>query len=141
MTIEKRRFIRFTLDIPALCFSANGEEIEVMIRQLSVGGCQADWNESIFSGDIFRIEFQLPNKNRLPLTGKVIYRLQGKWVGVKFDEITQFEQELIARIISDNLESAGLPLLVDPFTVPPGYVAEDARREAIANQLKEKSLV
>mgnify|MGYP001187791279 FL=1 len=141
MTIEKRRFIRFSLDIPAFRFAEKGEEIQVMIRQLSVGGCQADWDESVFSDDEFRLEFPLPNKNRLPLTGKVIYRLPGKWIGIKFEGISQFEQELIARIISDNLESAGLPLLVDPFTAPPGYVGEDARRDAIAEQLKEETIL
>ena len=138
MTIEKRRFIRFSLDIPSFRFAENGYEKEVMIRQLSVGGCQVDWDDSDFTDEIFRLEFPLPNKNRLPLTGKVIYRLPGKWVGIKFEEISQFEQELIAVIISDSLEKAGLPLLVDPFTAPPGYVGEDARREALVEHLKEE---
>lgn len=138
MTIEKRRFIRFSLDIPSFRFAENGNEIEVMIRQLSVGGCQVDWDDSDFTDDDFRLEFPLPNKNRLPLKGKVIYRLPGKWLGIKFEDISQFEQELIAVIISDSLEKAGLPLLVDPFTAPPGYVGEDARREALVEHLKEE---
>ena len=139
MTIEKRRFVRFSLDIPTFLLSEEGEEIKSMIRQLSVGGCQADWNESNFTKDEFRLEFPLPNKNRLPLLAKVIYRLPGKWIGIKFEGICKFEQELIAQIISESLQSAGLPLLVDPFTAPPGYVGEDSRREAIAEQLKEET--
>ncbi|MEK7724895.1 MAG: PilZ domain-containing protein [Acidobacteriota bacterium] len=139
MTIEKRRFIRFSLDIPAFRYAEEGEELQVMIRQLSVGGCQADWNESIFPDNEFRFEFPLPNKNRLPLTGKVIYRLPGKWIGIKFEDISRFEQELLASIISDSLEGAGLPLLVDPFTAPPGYVGEDARRDAITERLREET--
>lgn len=137
MTIEKRRYIRFSLDIPAFRFDENGEGIKVMIRQLSVGGCQIDWENSEFNDDMFRLEFPLPNKNFLPLTAKVTYRLPGKWVGIKFEDISHFEQELIAVIISDSLEKAGLPLLVDPFTAPPGYVGEDVRRQVIAEQLKE----
>lgn len=137
MTIEKRRFIRFSLDIPAYLMGEEGEEIRAMIRQLSVGGCQADWNESYFQKDEFRLEFPLPNKNRLPLVAKVIYRLPGRWIGIKFEGICKFEQELLAQIISDSLDSAGLPLLVDPFTAPPGYVGEESRRVEITEQLKE----
>lgn len=137
MTIEKRRFIRFSLDIPAFLMGEEGDEVRAMIRQLSVGGCQADWSDNLFLKDEFRLEFPLPNKNRLPLTAKVIYRLPGRWIGIKFEGICKFEQELLAQIISDSLNSAGLPLLVDPFTAPPGYVEEDARRVEIAEQLKE----
>lgn len=139
MTIEKRRYIRFSLDIPAFRFGEQGEEIKVMIRQLSVGGCQVDWVDSAFDDEEFRLEFPLPNKNRLPLTGKVIYRLPGNWIGIKFEEISHFEQELLVVIIGDSLEKDGLPLLVDPFTAPPGYIGEDVRRDAITEQLKEES--
>lgn len=141
MTIEKRRHIRFSLDIPAFRFAENGAEIRVMIRQLSVGGCQLDWDNSDFPEEEFRLEFPLPNKNRLPLIGKIIYRLPKKWIGIKFEGICRFEQELIAVIIGDSLEKAGLPLLVDPFTAPPGYVGEEVRREFITEQLQEESLV
>jgi hypothetical protein len=141
MTIEKRRYIRFSLDVPAFRFAEESKESQVMIRQLSLGGCQMDWDESVFPDDEFRLEFPLPNKNRLPLSGKVIYRLPGRWVGIKFEDISRFEQELISIIIADSLEKAGLPLLVDPFTAPPGYVGEEVRREFIAEQLKEESLV
>lgn len=121
MSIEKRRFIRFSLDIPAFSRKYDGESREIMINQISIGGCLTSWDENIFTGDEFRLEFELPNKNRVPLLGKVIYRFEGTGIGVKFSEITQFEQELLAQVISERLESEGLPLLVDPFTQPPRF--------------------
>ena len=121
MSVEKRRFIRFSLDIAITRITENGNIFPSFIRQVSVGGCLADWEDSIFEGDQFRIEIQLPNKNKLPLMCKAIYRFVGKGIGLKFHEITQFEQELLAQIISENLESEGLPVLVDPFTQPPKF--------------------
>ena len=50
-------------------------------------------------------------------------------------DITQFEQELLAKIISHSLEMQGLPLQVDPFAQPRKSVSvgvpqvADSRRE------------
>jgi len=82
----------------------------------------------------------LPNKNRLPLMCKVIYKFEGTGVGVKFYEITNFEQELLAKIISERLENEGLPLLVDPFTQPPKF-AERAAREADEKRAREEEML
>jgi Tfp pilus assembly protein PilZ len=137
MSIEKRRFIRFSLDIPITIITENGVNVPTYMRQVSIGGCLTDWEDNIFAGDQFRIEMQLPNKNKLPIAGKVIYRFAGKGIGITFTEITQFEQELIAQVISENLENEGLPVLVDPFTQPPKFVkqiADDVENEAIKSE-------
>src|SRR4051812_32863209 len=105
MSVEKRRFIRFSLDIPITRITDDGEAFSSYLRQVSVGGCLSDWEDTLFEGDQFRMEIQLPNKNRLPLMCKAIYRFHGKGVGIKFSEITQFEQELLAQIISEHLEN------------------------------------
>lgn len=118
MTIENRRFIRFLLDIPAIKRKTDGQVSETVIKQVSIGGCLTDWDDVSYPGDEFRMEIQLPNKNILPLMCKVIYKFENAGIGVKFHEITQFEQELLANIISEKLENEGLPLLVDPFTMP-----------------------
>jgi hypothetical protein len=81
----------------------------------------AEWDESIFVGDILRFLVKLPNGNFLPLTGKVLYLFADNGIGVKFLDITQFEQELISQIISQNLEEQGLPMQVDVFGLPPTY--------------------
>lgn len=140
MSIENRRFIRFLLDIPAVKHRDDGQSSQTLIRQVSVGGCLTDWDETAFPGDEFRLEMELPNKNYLPLMCKVIYKFEGKAVGAKFYEITQFEQELLAKIISERLENEGLPLLVDPVTLPPKF-AERKMREAEEKRRKEEEMV
>jgi hypothetical protein len=131
MSIEKRRFIRFSLDIPAYRQKNNGEVVQTCIRQISVGGCLTEWDENLAVGDEFRLEMPLPNKNRLPLLCRTLYRFPGKGIGVRFLNVSQFEQELLAQIISQSLEDEGLPLLVDPFAIPPTYIAQHTDEDLI----------
>lgn len=123
MSIEKRRFIRFSLDIPALLYRKSGAAIGTVIRNVSVGGCMIEWDENIFPGESFRIEIELPNKNRLPLLCKALYKYPVRGIGAKFIDVSQFEQALLGQIISQSLEDDGVSLSVDPFAVPPTYVA------------------
>ena len=118
MGIEQRRHIRFSLDIPAIRYTKYGEAVETMISQISIGGCLAEWEENIYVGDEFRLLLQLPNKNFLPLICKAMYKFADNGIGTKFLDITQFEQELLAKIISASLEKQGLPLQIDPFAQP-----------------------
>lgn len=118
MGIEHRRHIRFSLDIPAVRYTRYGEAVETMISQISIGGCLAEWDESVYVGDEFRLLLQLPNKNYLPLTCKALYKFADNGIGTKFLDITQFEQELLAKVITKALEKQGLPLQVDPFAQP-----------------------
>ena len=118
MGIEHRRHIRFSLDIPAVRYTKYGEAVETMISQISVGGCLAEWDDNVYVGDEFRMLIQLPNKNFLPLICKAIYKFADNGIGTKFLDITQFEQELLAEIISHTLGKEGLPLQVSPFALP-----------------------
>ena len=76
-------------------------------------------------GDEFRMEIELPNKNYLPLSCKALYRFDHTGIGVKFTDICEFEQELISKVISHKLELEGVPLQIDPFTLPPTFVGDD----------------
>ncbi len=118
MGIEQRRHIRFSLDIPAIRYTRYGEAMETLISQISIGGCLAEWEDSVYVGDEFRLLIQLPNKNFLPLTCKVMYKFSDNGIGIKFLDVTQFEQELLAKIISKTLENQGLLLQVNPFAQP-----------------------
>ena len=135
MGIEQRRHIRFSLDIPAIRYTKNGEAVATLITQISLGGCLAEWDERVYLGDEFRMLVQLPNKNYLPLACKTIYKFAEGGIGAKFFDITLFEQELLAKIISQTLAEHGLPLQIDPFA-PPGKIITnntpkltDVRRE------------
>jgi hypothetical protein len=123
MSIEKRRHIRFSLDIPAVRCTKYGEAIDIMLHQISIGGCLAEFDETVLVGEEFRLLIQLPNQNRLPLACKVLYRFSDNEIGAKFLGITQFEQELISKIVSHNLTQQGLPMQVDPFGAPYRYAA------------------
>jgi len=136
MSISQRRYIRFSFDIPALLITKFGERHETILQQISIGGCFTEWEENIYTGDEFRLEIELPNKNRLPLKCKALYRFEDTGIGVKFLNITQFEQQLIAKIISHRLAIEGLPIEVDPFGQPSTFKEEgnllyvtDARRD------------
>jgi hypothetical protein len=121
MSIEQRQHIRFSLDIPAIRFTKYGEAVETTLGQISIGGCLTEWDENVFVGDEFRLLVQLPNKNFLPLMCKALYRFADNGIGAKFLNITQFEQELISEVISQNLEKQGLPLQVSPFAQPKNF--------------------
>lgn len=140
MSDYKRQYIRFSLDIPAVCYTKFGEKQETVLHQISVGGCLAEWNENVYTGDEFRLEIRLPNKNRLPLKCKVVYRFEHNGIGIKFAELTRFEQELIARIISDSLAHEGLPMRVDPFSQPPQFVEQNAPRLTDSRREREEIL-
>ena len=119
MGIEQRQHIRFSIDIPAVRHTAHGEKFDVELQQISIGGCLLNFDENLSAGDEFRMLIQLPNGNWLPLCCKAIYEMKDNGIGVKFIEVTRFEQQLLSKIISANLEQSGLPLQVDPFSQPP----------------------
>ncbi len=135
MSIEQRRHIRFSLDIPAVRYTKYNEAVETVLNQISIGGCLLEWDETVYVGDEFRLLVQLPNGNFLPLACKTLYRFEDGGVGAKFLDITRFEQELITKIITHSLENQGLPMQVDPFAQPkksvfqpPPQITDDRRK-------------
>lgn len=140
MPISQRQHIRFSLDIPAFRYTKFGEKVEVLIIQISIGGCLAEWEENIFTGDEFRLEIQLPNKNWLPLKCKVLYRFENNGIGIRFLDITRFEQELIAGIIAHHLEEEGLPMQVDAFSPPNRFFDDDEPRITDIRREREEKL-
>ena len=125
MSISQRQHIRFSLEIPVWILSKFGEKQETRLQQISIGGCFTGWEENIYTGDEFRMELPLPNGNFLPLACKALYRFEHTGIGVRFTDITQFEQELISKIIAHCLNKEGVPLQIDPFHPPPIFVGED----------------
>lgn len=128
MSISQRQHIRFSLDLPAIRYTKFGERQEIVLHQISIGGCLLEWDDSILTGEVFRLEIQLPNGNWLPLTCKVLYKFEDNGIGAKFLDITKFEQELVGKVISNNLSQSGLPMQVDPFAQPPKF-GDDTRKK------------
>lgn len=140
MGIEHRRHVRFSLDIPAIRYTKYGEAIDTVISQISIGGCLAEWDENVYVGDDFRLLLQLPNRNYLPLMCKALYKFADNGIGTKFVDITQFEQELLAKIISQTLEKEGVPLQIDPFALPRNAVKNEAPKITDVRQQKDEML-
>ena len=129
MSISQRKHIRLTLDIPAVRFTENGERINTLLYQISVGGCLIEWDESVEEEQEFRMEIQLPDHNWLPLSCKALYRFQDDGIGIQFVEITEFEQQLVASVMSNNLEQEGIPCEVDLLSKPKQYIRDRAKSE------------
>lgn len=126
MSIEQRQHIRFSLEIPAFRQVRFGESVETVLHQISIGGCLIEWDDNIFVGDEFRLLARLPNRNFLPLQCRTVYVFPDNAIGVRFLDITQFEQDLIAKIIAHSLKNQGLPEKIDPFALPKQYVDRSA---------------
>ena len=141
MSISQRQHIRFSIDIPAWIITKFGEKQQTSLQQISIGGCFTGWEENIYTGDEFRMEIQLPNGNYLPLQCKALYRFEHTGLGVRFIDITQFEQELISQIIAARLEHEGVPLQIDPFTPPPSFVTEEKSMRVTDIRQKTDSLL
>jgi hypothetical protein len=137
MSISQRKHIRLTLDIPAFRFNKLGEKVATLLYQISIGGCLIEWDETIEQDQELRLEIQLPNKNWLPLQGKALYIVKNDGIGIKFEDITQFEQELIVQIMTENLAEEGIPFNVDPFAVPKTFVSSETNRSEIQYRLDE----
>ena len=125
MTIAQRQHIRFSLDVPARIYDRYGHARPTKLQQISVGGCFTEWEEEVIVGEEFRMEIPLPDDNFLPLACKAVYRFDHTGIGVKFVDITQFEQELISKIIAHRLDEEGVPLQIDPFNQPPKFSGEE----------------
>lgn len=90
------------------------------------------------------MELELPNGNYVPLHCRALYRFEHTGIGVKFVDITQFEQDLVSKIIAHRLELEGVPLQIDPFTLPPTFVGDEpnprildirAKRDAVLQKI------
>ena len=140
MSIIQRKHIRFSLDIPAFLRKKDGGTRTVILSQISVGGCLTEWDPGIYTGDEFRMEIELPNGNRLPIRCKAIYRFENTGVGVKFLDLTKFEQRLLSQIISARLEDEGLPAAVDVFAQPAVFPESEVLKVTDRREKREEML-
>ena len=129
MSIAQRRHNRLAVDLPAFRITADGEKLETLIYQLAVGGCLIAWDESIKKGDTFRMEIQLPNLNWLPLTCKAVYCFTEDAIGVQFEDISKYEQDLVVEIMSNKLTREGIPFDFDPYATPKTFQAAASESE------------
>ncbi len=140
MSIIQRKHVRFSLDIPATLRKRSGETRNVTLSQISIGGCLIGWDVGVYIGDQIRMEIGLPNGNRLPLRCKAIYKFENFGVGIKFLDLTKFEQSLLSKIIVAKLEDEGVPAGVDPFTQPETFGENNTLKLTDLREKREEML-
>jgi hypothetical protein len=140
MSIAQRKHVRFSLDIPAVLRKKNGERRDIVLSQISIGGCLINWDPGIYIGDEVRMEIELPNGNRLPLRCKTIYKFENFGIGLKFIDLTKFEQSLLSNIILSKLEEEGLPGGVNPFEQPEIFSENNTLKLTDPRQKREEML-
>ncbi len=132
MSVNQRQHIRFSLEVPAFIQTKYGERQAILLQQISIGGCFTEWDESLFPGDELRVEIELPTGGVLPLRSKAVYRFENTGIGVRFTDISRFEQQLVADVITHCMERDGLPVMIDPFERPTAtFESMEARRDAV----------
>jgi PilZ domain len=117
VSAETRQYIRFSITLQARRQLSGDRISPVLVKQISLGGCMVEWDENATIGEKIRVEVLLANGNWLPLIGKILYRMPENGLGIKFQDITQFEQELLANLIQTQMERRGLPYQ-NPFALP-----------------------
>lgn len=117
MSTSQRQYTRFALDVEARVRTAAGERVEAAIADLSLGGClfEGVWVEA--AGERFGVEIRLPNGNWLPLEC-VRVRCEDDAVAVQFTDVTLFQQDLLASVISHASRKAGIPERTDLLAAP-----------------------
>ena len=108
MLTERRKYQRYPLTLTTQKTEENGTVTELRILEMSVGGCFLQWFAGAELGDNFRLKIPLLNRNFLPVFCKVIYRFPNKGIGIKFVNLTKFEQDLIAEIIFAHVRNENL---------------------------------
>lgn len=141
MSIEQRRHTRFSIEVPADIITSHGERQPTVLQQISIGGCFTGWEENIFAGDEFRIELPLPNGNRLPLSCRAVYRFENTGVGVRFQDMTAFEESLVAKVIMAKLHAEGLPVDVDPLMQPAAMRSTHGRPPTIDDRREKDAIL
>jgi hypothetical protein len=121
MSENQRKYVRFPITLQARKNSGDGETFPFVIREIGLGGCLTDWIEMSYVGEKGRMEILLQNGNWFPVNVKILYRIPDRHIGMKFLDLTLFEQEVIADLITGISEKQNVAVQ-NPFTQPPPLV-------------------
>jgi hypothetical protein len=75
---------------------------EARISDLSTGGCYIDSIATVQEGELVSFEIVAEPGVRLKLKGKVAYLLGGNGFGIKFQNLSDNERELIGRMVESG---------------------------------------
>ncbi|OHD54198.1 MAG: hypothetical protein A2Y33_12905 [Spirochaetes bacterium GWF1_51_8] len=99
------RLTRITVSIPAI-YSWKGSTAEGMIVDISSGGIGLDVKQIFVVGDIMRVQFRAGD--RLIDFWGIVRNVSGNTIGVRFEELSNENRELIEKLVDDLLRARGL---------------------------------
>ncbi|MCW5960678.1 MAG: PilZ domain-containing protein [Pyrinomonadaceae bacterium] len=79
---------------------------EARVSDLSMGGCFVDSIAAVSQGEKIGFELKLSPRESLRMKGEVAYVMAGIGFGIRFEDVSEFERDLIAKTIKAN---GGIP--------------------------------
>jgi len=74
---------------------------------ISMGGCYLDLKAPVQVGQRISFVIQLPSDRGLSLRGEVVHQRQNSGFGVRFTDLHESSQEMLARLIESAREGQG----------------------------------
>ena len=84
-----------TLNIPAFRVNEEGVKRETIVQQINVDDFLIELEEKIEHDQEFRIEIEMPNKNFLPLTCRVVERTEKEGNNYEMIDLSEFEIDFV----------------------------------------------
>lgn len=98
MTEERRGEERVPLVLELRWESLSGKHT-ARISDMSLGGCYVETMGQVTTGELIRVQVQLPTGRWLPLVGEVVYHLPGMGFGMRFRSMTPTQTEMISSLL------------------------------------------
>lgn len=135
MLQQSQRHQKYEITLFGQRADENGSFVRLRILELSIFGCFIEWFPNVQLGESFRLKIPLANGNALPIQCKVIYRFPNNGIGVKFLDLTQFEQDLIVELIFINLSQKNLLLNDQARSSLPDALGSDRESEFVESSI------
>lgn len=98
MADERRRYERVGIPLEARWEGLAGRHA-ARISDISLGGCYVETLGQVAEGERINFEIQLPTERWLPLRGEVAHYYPHMGFGLRFFDLTEAEEDVLARLI------------------------------------------
>lgn len=95
---ERRGEKRFPLPREVRWEGLSGKDA-ARISDLSLGGCYIETLTQVALGEVIHFEIRLPTGLWMPLHGTIVYHQPALGFGVRFDQLTLMERNVLARAL------------------------------------------
>ncbi len=96
---ERRREERVPLLLEVRWESLSGRHASARISDISLSGCYVEALAQVTIGEKVLLEVHTPTGRWLPLRGEVMYQHPNMGFGLRFNEMGELEQKMLAQIV------------------------------------------